>query len=170
MPHPQDDRRQSLLPPRAIGYRIKLLSQLMSRRFSEALDQHGLTVMHYLVLSCLWLEDGLPMSQVGERLVQMGGTLTGVIDRMESRGLVTRRRDADDRRIWRIWLTEGGQALEPVLLPVIDDLNALLFGDFSAEEQATFSGFIDRLLARCASATELSLPALLATQPERNAP
>jgi DNA-binding MarR family transcriptional regulator len=170
MSQEMDQRRRQLLPPRGLGYRVKLLSQLMSRRFSEALESHGLTVMHYLVLSCLWQEDGLPTTQVGDRLVQMGGTLTGVIDRMETRGLVERRRDNMDRRVWRIWLTDAGRDLEAVLLPTIEALYNLLFGEFSAAERQVFSDLVDRLLARCASAEEQSLPALLAAHRERNAP
>ncbi|WP_333205438.1 MULTISPECIES: hypothetical protein [unclassified Microcoleus] len=53
----------------------------------------------------LWQEDGLPTSSIGDKLQQVGGRLTGAIDRMEETGLVRRDRDT---RIWRIWLTDSG--------------------------------------------------------------
>jgi DNA-binding MarR family transcriptional regulator len=68
-----------------------------------------MTAFHWLVLCCLWQEDGLPTSSIGDKLQQVGGTLTGVLDRMEERGLVRRERDTRDRRIWRIWLTDSGR-------------------------------------------------------------
>jgi DNA-binding MarR family transcriptional regulator len=104
--------------PYGVGYRIKLLSQLLARRFTERLEPLGLTPFHWVVLCCLWEEDGLPTSSIGEKLQQVGGTLTGVLDRMEERDLIRRERDRRDRRIWRIWLTDAGKELEAVLPPI----------------------------------------------------
>ncbi|WP_333229581.1 hypothetical protein [Microcoleus sp. BR0-C5] len=56
----------------------------------------------------LWQEDGWPTSSIGDKLQQVGGTLTGVIDRIKERGLVRRERDTRIWRIWRIWLTDSG--------------------------------------------------------------
>ncbi|WP_333210587.1 MarR family transcriptional regulator [Microcoleus sp. S36b_A4] len=50
----------------------------------------------------------MPTSSIGDKLQEVGGTLTGAIDRMEERGLFRRKRDTRDRRIWRIWLTDSG--------------------------------------------------------------
>jgi len=74
---------QEVLAPHGMGYRIKLLSQLLSRKFQERLEPYGLTPFHWVVLCCLWEEDGLATSSIGEKLQQVGGTLTGVLDRME---------------------------------------------------------------------------------------
>lgn len=81
---------QQVRAPYSAGYRIKLLSQLLTRKFTELLEPFGLTPFHWLVLCCLWENDGLPTSSVGEKLQQVGGTLTGVLDRMEERGLIRR--------------------------------------------------------------------------------
>jgi DNA-binding MarR family transcriptional regulator len=93
------------LGPRGVGYRIKVLSQLLHRLLQARLDPFDLTVFHWLVLNLLWKKDGLAVSEIGDKLQQVGGTMTGVIDRMEERGLISRKRDPEDRRVWRIWLT-----------------------------------------------------------------
>lgn len=98
-----------VLAPYNLGYKVKLLSQLMYRDFLERLEPYGLTPFHYLVLCCLWEEDGLSTSGIAQKLKQLGATLTGVVDRMEDRNLVYRKRDLNDRRIVRIWLTEEGK-------------------------------------------------------------
>ena len=103
------------LAPYNLGYKVKLVSQLMYRDFLERLEPYGLTPFHYLVLCCLWEEDGLSTSGIADKLKQLGATLTGVVDRMESRNLVYRERDSSDRRIVRIWLTEEGKQLMHVL-------------------------------------------------------
>lgn len=108
-------RWKHALAPYNLGYKVKLVSQLMYRDFLERLEPYGLTPFHYLVLCCLWEEDGLSTSGIADKLKQLGATLTGVVDRMENRNLVYRERDLGDRRIVRIWLTEEGKQLMHVL-------------------------------------------------------
>lgn len=135
------------LAPYSLGYRIKLLSMLLGRTFQERLEPFGLTTFHWVVLCCLWEEDGLATSSIGERLQQVGGTLTGVLDRMEERGLVRRERDARDRRIWRIWLTEAGKELETVLPPIAREIREQAMAGMSTAERELFSELVDQAIA-----------------------
>src|SRR5919199_498948 len=137
----------AILAPYNIGYRIKLLSQVLSRTFQERLEPFGLTLCHWVVLCCLWEEDGLPTSTISERVQQVGGTLTGVLDRMEERGLVRRERDHRDRRIWRIWLTELGQQLQEELPPIAQDIREQAMQGISKAEQERLSQLVDRAIA-----------------------
>ncbi len=140
-------RWDEVLAPHGIGYRIKLLSQLLGRTFQERLDPFGLTPFHWVVLCCLWEEDGLATCRIGERLQQVGGTLTGVLDRMEERGLVRRERDTRDRRIWRIWLTDAGKELETVLPPIAAEIREEAMAGIPIDEQERFSKLIDQAIA-----------------------
>jgi DNA-binding MarR family transcriptional regulator len=124
--------------PYGVGYRIKLLSQLLARKFTERLEPLGLTPFHWVVLCCLWEEDGLPTSSIGEKLQQVGGTLTGVLDRMEERGLIRRERDCRDRRIWRIWLTDAGKELESVLPPIAVEIREQAMRGISYADRERF--------------------------------
>jgi DNA-binding MarR family transcriptional regulator len=137
----------AVLAPHSLNYRIKLLAQLGSRRLQEVLEPFGLTPFHWLVLCCLWQEDGLPTSSIGEKLQQVGGTLTGVLDRMEDRGLVRRERDTRDRRIWRIWLTDSGRELQDVLPPLVAaKIRDRAVEGFSEADRELFSQLIDRAI------------------------
>jgi DNA-binding MarR family transcriptional regulator len=138
---------REVLAPYSIGYRIKLLSQLGGRKFQELLDPFGLTPFHWVVLCCLWEEDGLATCSIGEKLQQVGGTLTGVLDRMEERGLIRRERDSRDRRIWRIWLTDAGKELETVLPPLAAEFKDQAMKGFSPEERQLFSRLLDQAIA-----------------------
>ncbi|PNW38871.1 UNVERIFIED_CONTAM: MarR family transcriptional regulator [Euhalothece sp. KZN 001] len=106
------------LAPYNLGYKLKLASQLMYRDFWERLEPYNLTPFHYLVLCCLWENDGLSTKNIADKLKQLGATLTGVVDRMENRNLLYRERDESDRRVIRIWLTEEGKQLMRVLPPL----------------------------------------------------
>ncbi|NDJ17423.1 MarR family transcriptional regulator [Myxacorys almedinensis A] len=117
------------------------------RKFQELLDPFGLTPFHWVVLCCLWQEDGLATSSIGEKLQQVGGTLTGVLDRMAERDLIRRERDAHDRRIWRIWLTDSGRTLIDVLPPIALSIQKCMIRGISAEEQAKLSGWVNQTIA-----------------------
>ncbi|MDZ8184356.1 MAG: MarR family transcriptional regulator [Nostoc sp. ChiSLP02] len=138
---------QQNLAPYNLGYRIKLLSQLIGRRFTDRLEPFGLTPFHWLVLCCLWQEDGLPTSSIGDKLKQVGGTLTGVLDRMEERGLVRRERDTQDRRIWRIWLTDAGKELQTVLPPIAANVRDEAMDGISPADREFFSQLVNRAIA-----------------------
>jgi DNA-binding MarR family transcriptional regulator len=143
MEHPPHQRP----PVYNLGYRIKLLSQSLNRRLQDKLEPFGLTPFHWEVLDCLWQEDGIPISALTKKLQQLGGTLTGVLDGMEKRGLLYRERDKDDRRIYRIWLTDTGKQLKDVVSPIVLKLKEETFECFSEQEFLMFSNFIDRLIA-----------------------
>ena len=133
--------------PYSVGYRIKLLSQLGGRKFQERLESLSLTPFHWVVLCCLWEEDGLATCSIGEKLQQVGGTLTGVLDRMEERSLIRRERDSRDRRIWRIWLTEEGKQLEDVLIPIAVEHWEQAMKGISLEDRERLSQLLDQLIA-----------------------
>ena len=138
---------QSVLAPHGMGYRIKLLSQLLARKFQERLDPFGLTIFHWVVLCCLWEEDGLAISSIGERLKQVGGTMTGVLDRMEKRGLVRREPDNHDRRVWRIWLTQDGKDLRDILPPIAIEVREQAMQGMSDAEREQFSDLLNQAIS-----------------------
>jgi MarR family transcriptional regulator, organic hydroperoxide resistance regulator len=138
---------ETVLAPDSLGYRLRLLSQLLARRFQAHLDPLDLTIFHWVVLCCLWQEDGLAISAIGDRLQQVGGTMTGVLDRMETRGLIRRERDSYDRRIWRIWLTDSGRKLQDTLPPIAVAIRERAMQDMSVEERVLLSNLVNRAIA-----------------------
>lgn len=138
---------REVLAPYSLGYRIRLLTQLTSRLFQERLEPYGLTQFHWVVLCCLWEQDGLATRDIGDRLRQVGGTMTGVLDRMEERGLIRRERDQRDRRIWRIWLTETGRELYNVLPPIAMEIRERVMQGISEDDQRIVSNLVDRAIA-----------------------
>lgn len=81
----------------------------MNRLYKPLLDPFGLTYPQYLVLVALHSQDGSKVSELGERLLLESNTLTPLIKRMESAGLVTRSRDKVDERVVRVALTPKGR-------------------------------------------------------------
>jgi len=76
-----------------------------------------LTVSQADVLFTLGNTTGLSFKEIGELTLITKGTLTGVIDRMESKGLVKRKASIDDRRISVVSLTRQGERLFEKVFP-----------------------------------------------------
>ncbi|MDY7039952.1 MAG: MarR family transcriptional regulator [Chloroflexota bacterium] len=86
------------------------------RRFAQELSYHSLTVPQFFALVAIWRHGGeCPIGQLADATMQCSATMTGIIDRLTERGLVERRRDANDRRQVLVRLTERGlEALRQV--------------------------------------------------------
>jgi MarR family transcriptional regulator, organic hydroperoxide resistance regulator len=82
-----------------------------NRVYRRPLEDLGLTYPQYLVMVALWEEDGVGVGRLGERLSLDTNTLTPLLKRLETSGLLIRRRsDADERRVL-VSLTAKGRAL-----------------------------------------------------------
>lgn len=87
-------------------------SLTMTKLYKPVLDRLGLTYPQYLVMLVLWERDGLTVSELGERLYLDSGTLTPLLKRMESAGLVQRERAREDERRVIVSLTPTGKRLK----------------------------------------------------------
>lgn len=102
--------------------------------------------MQYGVLCCLWREDGITTTEISETLRALGGTLTVVLDGLESRDLAVRRKDIVDKRLSRIFLTEKARNLEAVIVPAVVNLQNKMFAFLTREEVSILSSILDKLL------------------------
>lgn len=84
----------------------------ITRAYKPVLDELGLTYPQYLVLLVLWDEDGRTVGQIAERLSLESSTVTPLVKRLETAGLVARKRDeVDERRVF-VHLTGKGRGIE----------------------------------------------------------
>jgi len=107
-----------LLLDQQLCFSLYSTSLAMTQAYKPYLDPLGLTYPQYLVLLILWEEDGLGLKTIADRLGQKSGALTPVIKRMESEGLIIRKRSPEDERQLQISLTEQGRALRQQALEV----------------------------------------------------
>ncbi|OWJ67257.1 MarR family winged helix-turn-helix transcriptional regulator [Inquilinus limosus] len=100
---------------------IKDLDQVLRRRFEERVRAAGLDLSRpqYRVLIFLDRNPGITQARLAEMLDVEKMTVTGLLDRMEKRGWVERRRDPNDRRAYSLHLL-------PPARPVVDRLEAVI--------------------------------------------
>jgi DNA-binding MarR family transcriptional regulator len=112
-------------------------SQVM--RYMRKLPGGGtLSLVHIQVLVTLEAEGALPMRVLAERMDVSQASATGIVDRMEQRGLVERRRGDDDRRVVRVALTDLGRETMDGFAAERRDRLAEILGELTDEELASF--------------------------------
>ncbi|MGF1628844.1 MAG: MarR family winged helix-turn-helix transcriptional regulator [Kiloniellaceae bacterium] len=83
----------------------------LNRAYKPLLAALGVTYPQYLVLLTLWAEDGQSVGGIGERLMLESSTLTPLLKRLETAGLIRRERNPEDERQVRVRLTPRGRRL-----------------------------------------------------------
>ena len=87
-------------------------SRMITQKYKPLLDELEVTYPQYIVLMVLWENDNIPIKQISEKLLLETNTLTPLLKRMQSRGIITRTRSKEDERVVTISLTEDGKKLE----------------------------------------------------------
>ena len=94
------------------------------------------------VLGVLAEGEGVSHSELAARLDVRPATISKMLDRMERAGFLTRRPDAEDQRVSRVYLTERGRAVQCEVRRLIRTMAQETFAGFSLEEQALLSRFL----------------------------
>lgn len=109
-------------------------TRAMMSTYRDLLDHLGLTFPQYLVMLVLWEAGQSTVKDLGQALYLDSGTLSPLLKRLETAGLIYRTRSARDERAVEISLTEAGQALKEQAFPVPGQFNcrvALEAGEFA---------------------------------------
>lgn len=105
----------------------------------------GLTPPQFDIIATLGNTQGMTFRELGERTLITKGTLTGVVDRLEVRGLVRRVGLESDRRCTRVELTPEGHALFQRIFPAHMDYCRPAFERLSPAERAQLDAGLDAL-------------------------
>lgn len=93
-------------------YAIYSAGMAIQRLYKPFLDKLGLTYPQYLVLNVLWRDDKQTVGAIAERLALESSTLTPLLKRLETSGLLHRTRNPNNERQVVIALTQQGAALK----------------------------------------------------------
>jgi MarR family transcriptional regulator, organic hydroperoxide resistance regulator len=102
-------------PPVALAdqpcYAIYTAGIAIQRLYKPLLDDLGLTYPQFLVLNVLWAEDEQSVGAIADKLALESSTLTPLLKRLETAGLVRRQRNPDNERQVIVALSPDGKAL-----------------------------------------------------------
>lgn len=126
-------------------FSIARIRRALRREFEDRAAALDITVAQFQVLRRLWQGDGILISVLGKDACSDGGTITGVLDRLEAKALIRRERSAEDRRAVHVFLTPGGMELETPLMQILAGIESLALEGFDSQERARILQDLNRI-------------------------
>jgi MarR family transcriptional regulator, transcriptional regulator for hemolysin len=133
--------------PLPIGLRLNQAARAVERAFDEALAEAGGTLPVWLVLLNLKIRKPANQRELAEAVGVREATLTHHLNTLDARGLITRTRDAANRRVQVVSLTEAGEEAFLRLRTAAMAFDARLRTGLTDTDLATLGALLDRLVA-----------------------
>ena len=144
-----EERPELDTAPLGIVIRVMTLSRLFSREAARALEPLGLELWEYDVLSAL-RRQGRPFALAATRLARQtglsSGAMTNRIDRLEARGYVSRKPDAEDRRSVIVKLTAAGRKVIDKAIHQRLDVARESLGELKAGERRELADLLRKVV------------------------
>lgn len=132
------------------GYLISRIKQAGTRIFDRMLAASGIDEFNGAqgrILYVLWQHEDISISSLSAKTSLANTTLTSMLDRMESSGLIVRKPDPADRRSRLIALTDKAKALQHDYERVSQQMNERYYIGFTESEIRQFEAYLQRVLA-----------------------
>ena len=118
---------------------------LSHKRLEEDLEKVGLTPPQFYVLATIGYAGGLPFGEIGAKMMVTVSNLTGIVDRLEEKKVVSRKRDENDRRVVHVVLTEKGAKLYKTTIPLFEKSLIQIFSALNKSQQKELSALLRKL-------------------------
>jgi DNA-binding MarR family transcriptional regulator len=129
----------------SFGFLVHDIARQMTSVLDKRLSKHGLTRSHWRAVLYIWRTPGISQTELSEILDLSRMGVTGLIDRMESKGLVLRKDDEKDRRMKRIYLSESTQKLVPTITTLGGEMVDEFFAGISKTDQTTLTNLLVKI-------------------------
>lgn len=116
---------REVLPDDRLAHLIRDVARMQMRALQQRLAMHDVSFGHWTFLRILWVNDGLTQRELSESAGVMEPTTFSAVKAMEAAGLIERRQLAGNRKNVHVFLTDKGRALEPLLVPMAEEVNAV---------------------------------------------
>jgi DNA-binding MarR family transcriptional regulator len=104
-------------------------SRLIIREYQPYLDKLGITYPQYLVLMVLWETDTISVNEISKKLILNTNTITPLLKRMETQGIIERHRSENDERKVIVNLTQKGKLMQIEAAVIPEKLASGLISD-----------------------------------------
>jgi len=129
----------------SLWIRFLRFSLLSHKRLEVELEKAGLTPPQFYVLATIGYAGGLPFGEIGAKMMVTVSNLTGIVDRLEEKKVVVRKRDEHDRRVVHVVLTDKGAKLYKSTIPLFEKSIAEIFSRLDKPKQKELSVLLRKL-------------------------
>ncbi len=130
-----------------LPYLLNRAGARIASAFSEEVRPLGATLQMWRVLAALREQDGRRMGDLSATTSIEVSTLTRLVDNMEKKGLVARRRDAGDARVVALHVTPAGRRLTQRIVPIARRYEIVALAGFNVAEAEILKAALRRLYA-----------------------
>lgn len=130
---------------KCINFLLTIAQHEVFLTFSESLSHFGITPGQYGVLACLWQNESLTPKEIATILRVENSTISGVLDRMQKRGLIDRVLNPNNRRSISVKATKEGLALQKPVQKKIEELNEQVLHNFTPAEREEIIVYLNRI-------------------------
>jgi MarR family transcriptional regulator, lower aerobic nicotinate degradation pathway regulator len=129
------------------GFLVRRMQQVGVSIFLEETKSWDITPLQYGVMSAVRATPGVDQIGVANSVGLDRTTVVGIVDRLERKGLIVRRADAEDRRVRQLFLTAAGQQRLSDVRSATDRAQVRLLEPLNEKERTIFLGYIKRVVA-----------------------
>ena len=128
-----------------VAWELGETSRMLRRHFNRHAAAQGATSAQWRAMFRLQREPGMKQVELADRLDVEPITAGRIVDRLEEAGLVERRRDPVDRRVWKLYLTDKAGPLIQRLTAVAEQCLAGALEGIGGDEIAALRGALERI-------------------------
>lgn len=121
-------------------------SREVIKLYKPMLDELDLTYTQYIAMLLLWEHQTLTVKEIGDYLFLDSGTLTPLLKKLESKGMVDRLRSTKDERNLNVTITEAGKALRDKALQIPHNMGS--YGPLTSDETVTMYRLLYKMLGQ----------------------
>jgi DNA-binding MarR family transcriptional regulator len=139
------ERQSTFLTEQSIAYLAREITRIYTRNLQDAIAEHGILIGQYHFLRVLWEKDEITQRELANAVGMKESTTFTALAGMEKQGLLTRKRDSDDRRKMTVKLTDKGRGLESKLIPIAKAVNDRPLAGLDAEQVSDLKAKLETL-------------------------
>jgi DNA-binding MarR family transcriptional regulator len=134
--------------PVLIGKYLSILYRQAQSYITHHLKPYNIGGGQYIFLLALYRHDGISQEELSQELLIDKATTARALSKLEQAGYVRRSRDPEDKRAYRIFLTDRAREVKPVIYRTVQAWNSLLGADLNEEEKARIGVILQKMVDR----------------------
>lgn len=114
--------------------------------FNDRLALHGITRVQWIALYYIGRNEGITQKELAEEMDLTESTVVRLVDRLEKENTVERKKDAKDRRLTKLFLTEEGRKKREEILPIGQSFSVEANHGISEEHLEIFKDVLNKIV------------------------
>lgn len=128
-----------------LGYWLRRVSNSVSGSFARSLEARNTSVPEWVVLRYISERGDATAGELSKILMMTRGGVSKIIDKLEAKGWIECRTDAEDTRVRHLYLTRSGQRILPSVAKIADENDEKFFGCLGSSEKDIFLRMLRKL-------------------------